>query len=159
MTWLSNKTNLFKAGWIMVDDSEKCIIDNNELANRKIEQYHEEEAKRLMAERQENGEDVFFDGFSEGIGYDQINNIDGSENIIGADPPVNYGSDEFQGFGEDPGMIAGTDISGADGFDASAGFAGDDMNLGMDMGEEAPAEYSGLSAGMPSLKPSSIPSP
>ncbi len=126
MSWLSNlKNNLFKAGWVMVDENEKRIIDNNELANRKIEAFHEEEAKRMMAERQENGEDVFFDGFSEGIGYDQINTFDENQNIIGADGMEGAGFDDTQ------------QAMGGDGFMDSSGFVSDDMNLGMDMGEQA----------------------
>ncbi len=126
MTWLSNKTNLFKAGWIMVDESEKRIIDNNELANKKIEAYHEEEARRMMAERQENGEEVFYDGFSEGIGYDQIDAFDESQNIIGAEAPE--ATDDFQeGLAED--------YTGME-FDESAGMSEDDMGLGMEPFED-----------------------
>ncbi len=130
MTWLSNKTNLFKAGWIMVDDSEKRIIDNNELANKKIEAYHEEEARRLMAERQENGEEVFYDGFSEGIGYDQIDAYDENNNIIGADPPEVTG--DFQ-----EGMPG--DYSGM-AYDENAVMSDEDMNLGMEMEPEPEPE-------------------
>ncbi len=116
MNWLSNsKNNLFKAGWVMVDENDKRIIDNNELANKKIEAFHEEEAKRLMAARQENGEDVFFNGFSEGIGYDQIDNFDGSQNIIGADAPESFSGDGFEGFSES-GFDNSSDMLSSDGF-------------------------------------------
>ena len=121
MSWLSNKMNLFKAGWVMVDENEKRIIDNNELANKKIERFHAEEARRLMAERQENGEDVFFDGFSEGIDYDQINSFDADQNIIGADAPEGFYQNGYSGEGMDPGTAAmdgdfadeGMDLTGA----------------------------------------------
>ncbi len=128
MTWLSNKTNLFKAGWIMVDDSEKRIIDNNELANKKIEAYHEEEARRLMAERQENGEEVLYDGFSEGIGYDQIDAFDENNNIIGAEAP-----EVTEGFQEG----LSDDYSGME-YDENAvmGMADEDMGLGMELDSE-----------------------
>lgn len=155
MIWLSNSSNLFKAGWIMVDESEKRIIDNNELANKKIEAHQEEEAKRLLAAKQENGEDVVFDGFSdgfsEGIGYDQIDALDDSQNIIGGS------SSEFaDGDGFDPMMTEMPDMSQMseevmpddgmqnqfqDGiFDESQGMSDEDMNLGMEMEEQPAAE-------------------
>ncbi len=111
----------------MVDENEKRIIDNNELANKKIEAFHEEEARRLMAERQENGEDVFYDGFSEGIGYDQINAYDDSQNIIGAEPPemMMDGSGDMQSE-----FMPGLE------YDQSMGLSGEDMNLGMEMEPE-----------------------
>ncbi|WP_026524291.1 FliH/SctL family protein [Butyrivibrio sp. MB2005] len=156
MIWLSNSSNLFKAGWIMVDESEKRIIDNNELANKKIEAHQEEEARRLLAAKQENGEDVVFDGFSdgfsEGIGYDQIDAFDDSQNIIGAGSPEFMEGMDGEGF--DPMMTEMPDMSQMseevmpddgmqnqfqDGyFDESQGMSDEDMNLGMEM-EEPPA--------------------
>ncbi len=136
MSWLSNlKNNLFKAGWVMVDENNKKIIDNNELANKKIEAFHEEEAKRMMAERQEGGEDVFFDGFSEGIGYDQIDSFDENQNIIGADGPDGFSQGEFNGMGDDS-FANLQDAMGDPGFMDSPGFASEDM----DMGEQAPEQ-------------------
>ncbi len=156
MIWLSNSSNLFKAGWIMVDESEKRIIDNNELANKKIEAHQEEEARRLLAAKQENGEDVVFDGFSdgfsEGIGYDQIDAYDDSQNIIGAGSPEFMEGMDGEEF--DPMMTEMPDMSQMseevmpddgmqnqfqDGyFDESQGMSDEDMNLGMEI-EEPPA--------------------
>ena len=110
---MSNYSNLLKAGWVMVDESEKRIIDNNELVNKKIEAHQEEEAKRQMAEQQENNnEENFFDGFSEGIGYDQIDAYDDSQNIIGAQPPMDYEGDDFQSMNMENGTDPSIDYSG-----------------------------------------------
>ncbi len=68
MTSLSNQSNLLKFGWYQVDENEKHIIDNNELAEKKIEKYQAEEAKRREA--LEKGEPVpAFSGFDDGLGY------------------------------------------------------------------------------------------
>ncbi|WP_026660388.1 FliH/SctL family protein [Butyrivibrio sp. AC2005] len=82
MTWLSNQSNLLKFGWYQVDENDKHIIDNNELAERKIEKYQAEEAKRREA--LEKGEPVpAFGGFEEGLGFEQINAYEDGQNIIG----------------------------------------------------------------------------
>ena len=39
-------SNLFKAGFVSFDNSEKFIIDSNELANKKIEAFQEQEMRR-----------------------------------------------------------------------------------------------------------------
>nr|WP_196810113.1 FliH/SctL family protein [Butyrivibrio sp. WCD3002] len=155
---MSNTSNLFKAGWIMVDETEKRIIDNNELANKKIEAHQEEEARRLLAAKQENGEDVVFDGFSdgfsEGIGYDQIDSFDESQNIIGAQSPEYMDNIMDEDF--DPMMTDMPDMSQVSEevmpdesdqgqfqegyFDNSQMMPEEDMNLGMDMEEEPAAE-------------------
>ncbi len=115
MTWLSNQSNLLKFGWYQVDENDKHIIDNNELAQKKIEKYQAEEAKRREA--LEKGEPVpAFGGFEEGLGFEQINAYDDGQNIIGN---TNFGDPgelgEFQdGF---PGM----DNSYGNGFDNGEG--------------------------------------
>jgi flagellar biosynthesis/type III secretory pathway protein FliH len=106
---------LLKFGWYQVDENDKHIIDNNELAQKKIEKYQAEEAKRREA--LEKGEPVpAFGGFEEGLGFEQINAYDDGQNIIGN---TNFGDPgelgEFQdGF---PGM----DNSYGNGFDNGEG--------------------------------------
>lgn len=170
MTWLSNQSNLLKFGWYQVNENEKHIIDNNELAEKKIEKYQAEEAKRREA--LEKGEPVpAFGGFEEGLGFEQINAYDDSQNIIGN---TNFGDsgglDDFQeGFGEgfspeqsgydmdydnsmdtygegmddgfNEGIPADNPEYSAEGFDnAEAQMSEDDMNPGMEMEQEAPPE-------------------
>lgn len=170
MTWLSNQSNLLKFGWYQVNENEKHIIDNNELAEKKIEKYQAEEAKRREA--LEKGEPVpAFGGFEEGLGFEQINAYDDSQNIIGN---TNFGDsgglDDFQeGFGEgfspeqsgydmdydnsmdtygegmddgfNEGIPADNPEYSAEGFDnAEAQMSEDDMNPGMEMEQEAPQE-------------------
>ncbi|MCR5343811.1 MAG: hypothetical protein K6E70_10680 [Butyrivibrio sp.] len=112
---MSNQSNLLKFGWYQVDENDKHIIDNNELAQKKIEKYQAEEAKRREA--LEKGEPVpAFGGFEEGLGFEQINAYDDGQNIIGN---TNFGDPgelgEFQdGF---PGM----DNSYGNGFDNGEG--------------------------------------
>lgn len=148
-------SNLFKAFWVNVDENEKRIIDNNELAEQKIEKYHAEEAKRLMAERQENGEEVLYDGFEAGIDYGQIDSFDDGQNIIGAPAPEMDGGDGFsmdsdfsQGFPEDmEGDVQGGPMDFEQPSDGMLNpdenlMSEDDMDLGMDIGMdmEAPME-------------------
>ncbi|WP_029321731.1 FliH/SctL family protein [Butyrivibrio sp. AE3004] len=79
---MSNQSNLLKFGWYQVDENDKHIIDNNELSERRIEKYQAEEAKRREA--LEKGEPVpSFGGFEEGLGFEQIDAFDGTQNIIG----------------------------------------------------------------------------
>ncbi|WP_408070951.1 FliH/SctL family protein [Butyrivibrio sp. JL13D10] len=105
---MSNQSNLLKFGWYQVNENEKHIIDNNELAEKKIEKYQAEEAKRREA--LEKGEPVpTFGGFEEGLGFEQINAYDEGQNIIGNTNFDDQGQmDEFQegfpGEGETYGM-------------------------------------------------------
>lgn len=165
MTWLSNQSNLLKFGWYQVNENEKHIIDNNELAEKKIEKYQAEEAKRREA--LEKGEPVpAFGGFEEGLGFEQINAYD-DQNIIGN---TNFGDDggldDFQeGFGNgfsdgqpdfgmgydnsmdaygngfDEGIPTDNQEYPADGFDnQDMQMPEDDMNPGMEMEEEPAPE-------------------
>ena len=59
-------SNLFKAGFINFDVSEARIIDSNELANKKIEAYQEQELKKQRAQMAQD------EGFSEGVAEDDF---------------------------------------------------------------------------------------
>lgn len=64
-------SNLFKGGFVNYDDTEKFVIDSNELANQKIEAFQEKELKRQRAMMTEE------DGFvSEGDDTDFVPGID-----------------------------------------------------------------------------------
>ncbi len=70
-------SNLFKAGFVSFDSSEARIIDNNELANKKIEAYQEEQLRKQraqMAEEQGLYDDggVTSDDFIPGIDMEQL---------------------------------------------------------------------------------------
>lgn len=81
-------SNLFKGAFISFDESDARIIDNNELANKKIEEFQEQELKRqraMMAEDEgfspegdENSD------FSPGIDMEQLDQLTEDQSIIGA---------------------------------------------------------------------------
>lgn len=57
-------SNLFKAGYVSFDATEARIIDNNELANKKIEAFQEQEMRRQRA--QMASEEGYSEGFEDG---------------------------------------------------------------------------------------------
>ena len=81
-------SNLFKGAFISFDESDARIIDNNELANKKIEEFQEQELKRqrammaedegLSSEGEENSD------FSPGINMEQLDQLTEDQSIIGA---------------------------------------------------------------------------
>lgn len=81
-------SNLFKGAFISFDESDARIIDNNELANKKIEEFQEQELKRqraMMAEDEgfspegdENSD------FSPGIDMEQLDQLTEDQSILGA---------------------------------------------------------------------------
>jgi flagellar assembly protein FliH len=72
-------SNLFKAGFVSYDSSEPRIIDNNELANKKIEVFQERELKKQRAQMaQEEGfseEGFGEDDFIPGIEMEQLSQL------------------------------------------------------------------------------------
>ncbi|MCR5669794.1 MAG: hypothetical protein K6G10_02215 [Butyrivibrio sp.] len=81
MSWLSN---LFKAGYINVENTGTRIIDNNELANRKIEAFQEAELKRQRAMMQEEGfsEGVDDSDFIPGIDMEQLSQLTEDQGML-----------------------------------------------------------------------------
>ena len=81
-------SNLFKGAFISFDESDARIIDNNELANKKIEEFQEQELKRqrammaedegLSSEGEENSD------FSPGINMEQLDQLTEDQSILGA---------------------------------------------------------------------------
>ncbi|SEF43228.1 flagellar assembly protein FliH [Butyrivibrio sp. Su6] len=81
-------SNLFKGAFISFDESDARIIDNNELANKKIEEFQEQELKRqraMMAEddglSSEGEENI---DFSPGIDMEQLDQLTEDQSILGA---------------------------------------------------------------------------
>lgn len=78
-------SNLFKAGFINFDVSEARIIDSNELANKKIEAYQEQELKKQRAQMaQEEGfsEGVTEDDFIPGIQMEQLSQLTEDQSML-----------------------------------------------------------------------------
>ena len=72
---MKSLSNLYKAGWVTLDQGEKRIIDNNELIDQKILRFREEEKKRqsvLQSDEARNGGE---DGFTEGLDAEQLSQL------------------------------------------------------------------------------------
>ncbi len=79
-------SNLFKAGFVSYDNTEARIIDSNELANKKIEAFHEKEMKRqrAMMSSEEGYDENFHDGdFVPGIEMEQLSQLTEDQSMIG----------------------------------------------------------------------------
>ncbi len=82
MSWLSN---LFKAGYVSYDSSEARIIDSNELANKKIEAFQEQELKRqraMMAQDDEYAEGDLGEDFIPGIPMEQLSQLTEDQSML-----------------------------------------------------------------------------
>ncbi len=78
-------SNLFKAGFVSFDQGEARIIDSNELANKKIEAFQEQELKRQRAqmaseEGYEEGEEPV--DFIPGLEMEQLNQLTEDQGVI-----------------------------------------------------------------------------
>lgn len=78
-------SNLFKAGFVSFDQGETRIIDSNELANKKIEAFQEQELKRQRAqmaseEGYEEGEEPV--DFIPGLEMEQLNQLTEDQGVI-----------------------------------------------------------------------------
>ncbi len=96
MSWLSN---LYKAGFVSLDNSEKFIIDSNELANRKIEAFQEQEMRRqkttfssddLYGAEGEEGD------FVPGIDMEQISQLTEDQGMIEPYPDPQFDMEAMQ---------------------------------------------------------------
>jgi len=77
-------SNLVKAGWFVVDRDDTRVIDNNELANQRIEAFQEKELERRreeMAQAVAGGE---FEEFAEGLNAEQLDQLMSDQAIYGA---------------------------------------------------------------------------
>lgn len=93
-------SNLFKAGFVSFDNTETRIIDNNELANKKIEAYQEELLKRQrahMAEEQGfNKEGSSDDDFIPGIDMEQLSQLTEDQSMLESVPDPQFDMQAMQ---------------------------------------------------------------
>ena len=78
-------SNLFKAGFVSFDPSDARIIDSNELANKKIEQFQELELKRQRAQMAQDGEfpePEKSDDFIPGIDMEQLSQLTEDQSML-----------------------------------------------------------------------------
>ncbi|WP_034452330.1 FliH/SctL family protein [Butyrivibrio sp. AE2032] len=83
-------SNLFKAGFVSFDASEARIIDSNELANKKIEAFQEQELRRQRAMMsQEEGYEEGREGedFIPGIDMEQLTQLTEDQSMLQSVPP------------------------------------------------------------------------
>lgn len=77
-------SNLYKAGYVSFDNTEKFIIDSNELANQKIEAFQEQQMTRQRAflSPEENFLEEAEDGeFVPGINMEQLSQLTEDQNV------------------------------------------------------------------------------
>jgi flagellar assembly protein FliH len=95
-------SNLFKAGFVSFDASDKRIIDSNELANKKIEAFQELELKRQRAEMaEEEGsydgmEMVENDDFIPGIDMEQLSQLTEDQSMLESVPDPQFDMEAMQ---------------------------------------------------------------
>lgn len=92
-------SNLFKAGFVSFDATEPKIIDSNELANKKIEAFQEQELKRqrsMMAQ-----EDGYMEGdeegdFVPGIDMEQLTQLTEDQSMLESVPDPQFDMEAMQ---------------------------------------------------------------
>ncbi|WP_147368115.1 FliH/SctL family protein [Butyrivibrio sp. CB08] len=92
-------SNLFKAGYVTFDSTETRIIDNNDLANRKIEAFQEQELKRQRTQMvqddaypdMEMGED-----FIPGIEMEQLSQLTEDQSMLESVPDPQFDMEAMQ---------------------------------------------------------------
>ena len=92
-------SNLFKAGFVSFDPSDARIIDSNELANKKIEQFQELELKRQRAQMaQEEGftQEELSDDFIPGIDMEQLTQLTEDQNMLESVPDPQFDMEAMQ---------------------------------------------------------------
>ncbi len=92
-------SNLFKAGFVSFDPSDARIIDSNELANKKIEQFQELELKRQRAHMaQEEGftQEELSDDFIPGIDMEQLTQLTEDQSMLESVPDPQFDMEAMQ---------------------------------------------------------------
>ena len=92
-------SNLFKAGYVSFDQGEARIIDNNELANKKIEEFQEQEIRRqraqmVMEDGYEEGEQN--EDFTPGIDMNQLTQLTEDQSTLGSFPDPQFDMEAMQ---------------------------------------------------------------
>ncbi len=92
-------SNLFKGGFVSYDDTEKYVIDSNELANQKIEAFQEAEMQRKRAE-QASEEGFPMEGeegdFVPGIDMEQISQLTEDHGMLDSFPDPQFDMEAMQ---------------------------------------------------------------
>ena len=92
-------SNLFKAGYVSYDQSEARIIDSNELANRKIEAFQEQEMKRQRAQMLQDEpsyDSVGEDDFVPGIDMEQLSQLTEDQSMLESVPDPQFDMEAMQ---------------------------------------------------------------
>lgn len=71
--------SIYKSGWVVVHDEEKCVIDSNERIAKKIEEQEAARKRRAAASDTEAGEE----GFTGGLGAERIDALEYDEDAEG----------------------------------------------------------------------------
>ncbi|SFB66707.1 FliH/SctL family protein [Butyrivibrio sp. YAB3001] len=92
-------SNLYKAGYVYYDLAEKFVIDSNDLANEKIEAFHEREVKRqkaLMAQAEGFDGEIGDSDFVPGIDMEQISQLTEDQGVIEPFPDPQFDMEAMQ---------------------------------------------------------------
>ncbi len=92
-------SNLFKAGYVSFGQGEARIIDNNELANKKIEEFQEQEIRRQRAQMaMEEGYDEENppEEFTPGIDMNQLTQLTEDQSMLGSFPDPQFDMEAMQ---------------------------------------------------------------
>ena len=92
-------SNLFKAGYVSYDQSEARIIDSNELANRKIEAFQEQEMKKQraqMLQEEPSYDTAEGDDFIPGIDMEQLSQLTEDQSMLESVPDPQFDMEAMQ---------------------------------------------------------------
>ncbi|MCR5156953.1 MAG: hypothetical protein K6C96_09760 [Butyrivibrio sp.] len=92
-------SNLFKAGFVSFDATEPKIIDSNELANKKIEAFQEQELKRqrsMMAQDEGYMEGDEESDFVPGIDMEQLTQLTEDQSMLESVPDPQFDMEAMQ---------------------------------------------------------------
>ena len=92
-------SNLFKAGYVSYDQSEARIIDSNELANRKIEAFQEQEMKKQraqMLQEEPSYDTAEGDDFVPGIDMQQLSQLTEDQSMLESVPDPQFDMEAMQ---------------------------------------------------------------
>ncbi|MBE5825635.1 MAG: hypothetical protein E7307_03270 [Butyrivibrio sp.] len=92
-------SNLFKAGFVSFDATEPMIIDSNELANKKIEAFQEQELKRQRSMMTQD--EGYMDGneesdFVPGIDMEQLSQLTEDQSMLESVPDPQFDMEAMQ---------------------------------------------------------------
>ena len=92
-------SNLFKGFFVNYDDADKYVIDSNDLANQKIEQFQEQEIKRqraLMTEEEGYPMEGEEGDFVPGIDMEQLSQLTEDQGMLDSFPDPQFDMEAMQ---------------------------------------------------------------